>query len=359
MLPTTFRIASWFGSICLVAALAGGTRAEEPKAESWVMVSLQAEFHQQWLIRVDGGPVEQVKPTFDKAARKPAKPRPFPYGDFVEDDRRFVYTEPDPDTVGPGKKFKQERRFLKVCDADGSNAKVLQKGLRNGQFWLSRDAKSILCSAERESKWQPLRVFLDGSPPAVLSKTSSLESSGGQEYAGGKFIYMPVTGYDTRPVAFGTYTMRKGPIILIEGATETELVKEWISGALAITDDVSTMAYEAKGEDEATVLRLKNLKTGKIDEIPISAFHKDWNCQFRRFAFRPDGKALAVSRGAVVFREKGPLPGDEAVQHFGVVWLDGRKNRVKTFKVDAPLKAHGYHPEVDSVQWTTAPVAKK
>jgi hypothetical protein len=312
-------------------------------------------------IRVEGGPVKQM----------PAPPRtdgvkyrdlaPGVAGQEIDGGKRVVYVEDDRATIGDGKKFEDWRRRLMVVDADGKNPKQLLYGLDwRSPYQLTPDGKGVICGAEQDGKWYLFLVPLDGRPPKRLTTTPGVEHPSFRLLPDGRILCFVALGFHTEQLEIGTWTIGKGSVILLDGQKETVLFKDEIGGIPEMTSDVSKVARAGKDENGGVVV-VTDLATGKSNHTPVAQFNKDWRCRIGALKFRPDGKALAVgfSLGNVVFRQKGPEPGDECVQHFGVIWLDGRTERTQLFKVDAPLKEHGYYPEVRSLDWSRGSDEKK
>jgi hypothetical protein len=340
----------------LVAGVGSRVSAEEPNREAWVTVWTDLGC---WAIRVDGGPVKQVAtdlPPFDGGKWK-AVPGLQASGVLAPDGKHLLYTEEAPNV---GKKPGEERHRVVIADADGKNPKQVLTGLKVNQGCrVSPDGTTVVCGAEQDGKWHLYRVPFDGSAPVKLSQTSGIDSPVFRILADGRYLYRPTTGHHIEKVEIGTFTKSKGPAILIDGKKETVLIKETTSFP-EITLDATKMAQSGKNEKGEEVIEITDLKTQKKEEIPLKAFNKDWTCQFRSLKFSPDGKSLAVTffLGNVVFRQKGPLPGDDAVEHVGVVWLDGRKDRT-LFRVDQPAEKGGHFASIEGFAWSSAPAAKK
>jgi Tol biopolymer transport system component len=287
------------------------------------------------------------------------------YGLSIEDGQRAIYIEDVPETRGQGKAVEGWRRRVVIADAKGKNGKPLISGLgHNGTVVPHPDGKAVVCVAEVDGKWDVYRVPFDGTAPVRLSLTSGTDPVYAPAFRllpDGRVVYHAVAGRHVEKQQFGTFSTNKGAVVLTDGKKETVLLKEQIGGLPELTADATKMAVAGTSDTGAPVVEVTDLTTSKKEQFALSAFNKDWTCRFRELKFSPDGKALAVTffLGNVVFREKGPLPGDEAVQHFGVIWLDGRKDQTKLFQIDQPLKEHGYFPEIDVLEWAAAPVAKK
>jgi hypothetical protein len=339
---------------------------EEPKAksESWMHVYTMKG---SWVIRVDGGPAKQVewRPPEDK--RRKFIPDARTDGWLSPDGKSVLYFDEDPTTRGEGKKSDEARSRIMLADADGKNPKQVLTGLSwwAGYIYLTPDGKALVCGAEEKGKWYPFRIAFDGTV-AKLSETSGIDAPVVLPRTGGRYLYHPITEKETVKSGPFSSVVTKGPIIVIDGKKETVLVKE-PAGFPEFTMDVTKMARSGKNEKGQEVIEITDLKTGKKEEIPLTAFDKDWNGQFRWLKFSPDGNALAMlfsvgeTLGSVevVKRDKGPLPGDEAVEHFGVIWFDGRKDRTALFRIDQPREKGGRFAGIHDFEWLTEPPAKK
>jgi hypothetical protein len=248
-----------------------------------------------------------------------------------------------------------------IADADGKNPKQVLSGLHWARgFTISPDEKSVVCGAQQGKEWNLIRVSFDGSPPVKLCQTSGVACPLFRFLDEGRIVCAVRTGYHIEKHQFGTRTVGKGPVILIDGKKETVLIKE-TARFPEVSPDATRMALDGENEKGETVVEITDLKTRKKEEIPLKAFNKDWTCEFDRLKFGPDGKALLVtfSLGGVVFRRNGPLPGDEAVEHFGVIWLDGRKDRTAMFRIDQPREKNGHFAHLDHIEWSSMPPEKK
>jgi hypothetical protein len=323
----------------------------------------------KWAIRVDGGPPLQLE------AQPPARPDtpdevrlrdvgPGVYGWPIEGGKRVLYAEDLPETQGAGKKPPDWRRRLVIAGPKGEDPKTLMTGLHSydGCMFVP-DVKAVVCGAERDGKWHVYRVPFDGAEPTRLSRTPGTEGINFQLLADGRVAYLAITGKHKEAImiqgaVIGWTVSHVGAVVLSDGKTERVLIKESVGGLPAFAPDGSKMAVEgvtAKGE---AVVVVTDLRTDKSEEFPMSAFKKDWTCQFGKLHFSPDGRALAVgfSLGSVVVRAHGPIAGDEAVEHFGVIWLDGRKKRTAVFEVGQPHK--GGSRAVWELAWTRRPAGK-
>ncbi|QJW93662.1 TolB family protein [Frigoriglobus tundricola] len=364
----TLRTYCW---LALAFALGTGTTesAPVPPAEAWVFVQTEKG---KWAIRVDGGAPKQVeaeppvRPNDPKLVHLPDVKPVGVHAWEIENGKRVLYHEDVPETRGPGKKFEGWRSRLIVADAKGQNPKALITGLpRISEYTVTADGKAVVCVAEKGGKWGVYRVPFDGAEPTRLSRTDSTGPLGFQLLKDGRVAYFAVTGEHVEPLAIrgqvvGTTSTSVGTVVLTDGKTEKVLIKETRAGLPEFTADGSKMATVGTTDKGATVVVVTDLKTDKAEEFPVSAFHRGWKCQFGRLRFRPDGNALLVtfSLGSVVVRDNGPLPGDEAVQHFGVIWLGGRKPRTALFEIEQPRKENGHFPDIQWFEWTGRPAPK-
>jgi hypothetical protein len=104
-------------------------------------------------------------------------------------------------------------------------------------------------------------------------------------------------------------------------------------------------------KDEQAV-EVTDLKTGRKERFPVTVFNKDWTHRFGQAVFRPDGKAIVVS---LSHTKQVIRAGDDWVQHFGVIWLDGRRERTSVFKVEAPLFKGKFQFCIDRIEWSRGP----
>jgi hypothetical protein len=346
----------------VLAAVTTPSAAQAPDGmtESWVLVTTEKV---RCFVRVDGGPPKQV----DAPQPRRRDERGFQRwrggdrdGMAIEGGKRVVFREQDPATKG--KKFDDWRYRVMIADPDVNNPKQLITGLKWNQMpRLAPDGKSLFCGADEGGAWYLYRVPFDGSPPVKIGKVAGLDHPSYRVLPDGRALYMPVTAWHVENVQIGTWTTGKGPVILTDGKTETVLLKETVGGLPEVSDDASKMAVTGTNAAGERAVEVTDLKTGKSEQFLLKAFHKDWACQFGAAKFSPDGRAVAVTFafGGVVIREKGPRPGDEAEEHFGVAWLDGRKDRTALFRLDQPRKEHGYFHRIESLEWSAGPEAKK
>jgi hypothetical protein len=344
--------------------------APAPPEEAWVFVQTEKG---KWAIRVDGGAPKQVaaepppvRPNDPKTVRLPDVGPGGTYAWEVEGGKRVLYEEEVPETHAPGKAVSDWRMRLVIAEPKGKNPKTLLSGL--GRFSgreMTADGKAVVCGAEKDGKWDVYRVPFDGTEPTKLSRTAGTGGITCRLLQDGRVAYYAVTGQHVEPFVIngmkvGTTSTAVGTVALTDGKTEQVLVKDTRGGLPEFTADGSKMARATATDKGEAVVVVTDLKTNKSEEFPLSAFHKDWNCQFRAVRFSPDGKALLVGffLGNVVVRQNGPIAGDEAVQHFGVIWLDGRKQRTALFEIDQPRKEHGYFADLQRFEWTRRPVIK-
>jgi hypothetical protein len=358
------RMSVLFAAAVGLSAAAAG---EEPatKGEAWVGVRTEQG---SWVIRVAGGPAKQVAdPRAGQDDRfKAWKDIPggeFPFdrrGPYSPDGKTALYFEEDPATAGAGTKLIDRRHRVMLVGADGKDPKQLLTGLMWWPgFYLCPDGKSVVCGAEEKGKWYPFRVGFDGTV-TKLSETAGVSAPAVVPLPEGRILYCAQTGQGTvRNGPFSTVVTR-GPAILIEGKKETVLIKE-TDRSPSLSADAAKMAVAAADDKGEPVVRVTDRTTGKAEDFPVKGFRKDWACGVRELEFSPDGKALAVTfhLGGVVLRQKGPLPGDEAEEHFGVIWLDGRKDRTALFRVEQPPRKGGYFARIEDLRWSAGPPAKK
>jgi hypothetical protein len=348
------------GVLLAFAFLRASSAEPDAKREAWVQVWTEKG---RWLLRVDGGPPKQEPgpaPKQDERWKHIPSVKPGTYGILSPDGKRMLYADDDPETRGKGKKFDDARNRIMIADSEGKNPKQVLTGLKwNQNFRVSPDGKTVVCGAEQSGKWDLYRVPFDGSAPVKLSQTSGVDCPNFRFLADGRYLYGPVTGFHNEMIQFGTWTIGKGPVILLDGKKETVLLKEVIGELPEVTQDATKMAQALKNKKGEEVIEITDLKTETKEEIPLSKFNKDWTCRFDKLMFSPDGKALAVSffLGNVVIRPGGAIAGDEAVEHVGIVWLDGRKERIALFRIDQPGREKAVFPSVQRIEW--APPAKK
>jgi hypothetical protein len=338
--PTLLAVVA--AAVCAAAALAQPPAGKE--AERWLRVITSKGAR---LIRVAGGSVAQL-PTPAPDVYGLQKWIPFAangdthYGFPVGDGKRLIYRDDDW-IANRGKKLDDNRGKLFLADRDGSNPKLLLAGLpRNTEIEPGPDGTAVYCGAEQDGKWHLFRVPIDGSGPVRVSRTPGLASPTFRVLPDGRVVYMPATGWHVEKVAVGTWTTVKGPVLLTDGKTETVLVKEARGRLPEVSDDATRVAVAGRNDAGDHVVEVTEVKSGDAKQYRVKAFHQDWTCGFGDVKFSPDGRALAVtfSLGNVVFRQHGPIPGDEAVKHVGVIWLDGRRDRTRLIELDAGIPDH-------------------
>jgi hypothetical protein len=353
----------------LVALASASALSAEPKPEAWVEVCTRIEGVKGWRVRVDGGPPKQVETPLAQNKRwRYAPPRAEKSPDGKEtivfrvlalDDKRSILEETEPDSEASRKIT--DFQLMRIVLAEDSGQKVVLKNVVCfPEFRLCPDGKSVVCaSAQEKEKWYPYRVRFDGSKPTKLSETVSAFPPAIIALPNDRYVYHSITKMEVVTDGTDITWANKGPAILIDGKKETVLVKE-TSWPPEVSPDAGKMARVGTNEKGDEVIEVTDLKTGKKEEFSLKAFNKDWKCWFRQLKFGPDGKALAVTffTGAAA-RKKGPLPGDEAAEHFGVIWLDGRKDRTALFRIDQPRDRHGLYIPIDDIEWSSAPPEKK
>lgn len=326
-----------------------------------------------WLIRVDGGAVEQVVAPFegdkrwDSWGNIPGGDLDRRWGPRSPDKKKAMSFEEDPATVGEGKKIDARRNRVVLVDIDGKNDKQLLTGLSwwNGYVYPCPGGTAFVFGAEQNGKWYPFRVAFDGTVTR-LSETSGIDAPVVQPLADGRYLYHPITTQET--VVSGPFSSVRtsGPVLILDGKKETVLMKD-TSRVPSVSQDATKMALPGRNGKGEGLVTVTDLKTGKSEEILLSEFHREWKCEARELKFSPDGRALAVTFSVsdpvgnvgIQVRDKGPLPGDEAVEHFGVVWLDGRKQRTALFRVDQPREKNGHFAAIHDIEWSERPAKKK
>jgi hypothetical protein len=354
------RALAGFGVLVVFAS--ASALGAEPKPEAWVEVCTRTDGGKGWRVRVDGGTPKQVETPLAQYKRWRYAPRvPGLRGVLPLDDKRTALLEVEPDDEVSRKIAYFELNRIVFVEADDKKKVVLNNVVCWSDFRFGPDGKSVVCAvAEAKEKWYPFRVRFDGSKPTKLSETVSVFPPAIVALPNDRYVYHPITKMEVvkdGPVTTGFAI--KGPAILIDGKKETILVKE-TSRPPEVAPDATKMAQVTTNEKEDEVIEITDLKTGKKEEFSLKVFNKDWKCQFRQLKFDPDGKALAVTFFlGVVDRQKGPLPGDEAAEHFGVIWLDGRKDRTALFRVDLPRARNDTFAHIDDIEWSSAPPEKK
>jgi len=367
----TRRLFRWSGPALALVLVAGATAAAPvPPGEAWVFVQTEKG---KWAIRVDGGPPKQVEaehPPVESNGPKTIYLKDIrPSGRYaweIENGKRILYQEDVPETFGAGKEISEWRTRLVAADPKGQNPKALVTGLaRFSDYTLAADGKAVVCGIEKGGKWGVYRVPFDGTEPTKLSQTDGTDGIAFRTLRDGRIAYFAITGQHVEPAIIGgmkvgTVSTPAGVVVLIDGKAEKVLIKETAAGLPEFTADGSKMAARGTTDKGEPAVVVTDLKTDKSERFPLSAFHREWKCEFGNLRFRPDGNALAVtfSLGGVVYRKNGPLPGDEAEQHIGVIWLDGRKQRTALFEIDQPRKEKGYFPMLRWLEWTRRPALK-
>lgn len=359
MLAVVRHLAAVVSVGCLVPA---GTEPDPAaKPEAWVFVATEKG---RWVIRVNGGPPKQVtwdmpKPKWYRDWVSVPGPRGPVRGPAVENGKRVVYHEDDPDAK-VNKSGDRPHRLM-IVDRDGKNPARLLTGLQwNRPFQLAPDGKSVFCGAEADDQWHLFRVPLDGSPPVKVSHVAGQSGPKFHVLPDGRVLYMAVTGRYEEPLPFGKALTDTGPAILTDGKTERVLAKEVMHDLPQITDDAARLAATRLNAAGEWVVEVTDLQTGHAEQFPVRAFHKDWAGRFRDLRLSPDGRALAVRflPEPVMLRQNGPIAGDEALQHFGVIWFDGRKDRTALFQIDQQRMEHGYYPGIVILEWSAGPEVK-
>ncbi|HJZ56154.1 MAG TPA: hypothetical protein VKE74_14395 [Gemmataceae bacterium] len=325
----------------------------------------------RFLVRVQGGPVEQVSAGrtppislgsgWDLIPKDPHAQVPF----LAPNGKMVVYTVNDPAVKVKPEEYHKRRALLMVAEGKFGNARQLFSGLSDpSNLSWTKDSKAVVCFAEKDGEWHLYKVPVDGTPPTKLSKRPSLGGGSYQELNDGKFVYCVGTGsHDEKVPGYGISRVGKGDIILSEPTGETVLFKDTVE-SLSCADASPDARKAARGVigEKGGVLEVLDIKSGGVDRIPISVFNPDWKCRFGPMCFRPDGKAIATrfSLGHIIIRDNGKaMPGDECIEHFGVVWLDGRKDKLKLFRVQAPPRDFLPFGDIRHLEWSRGPEAKK
>jgi hypothetical protein len=331
-----------------------------PPAEAWLYVqTVKGDV----ALRVDGGPHRQ------DAAKFPARP---PESEWVaiegltasarpiEGGKRVVYTEEMPETVGGNNKREDRRYRLMVAGAKGEEQTAVLTGLDGYTFALAADGKSAVCGAEKGGKWDVYRVAFDGTPPKKLSRTPGIACPLILPLPDGRVVYHAVTGWHVKQLAADTrLTSGEGPVLLIDGETETVLVKKTHEGLPVFTADAGKMAGLVTTATGEAAVEVTDRKAGTSAVFPVSAFNKNWVCDFNELRFSPDGKALAVTFGSAFEFLYGRTPaGHAAYESVGVVWLDGRKNPISLYHVEVLQQKHKEYPLIRSLEWGPPPVTR-
>lgn len=358
-------------AVALVAGLvvaAAGARPPAPEAESWLRVTTPKGSR---LIRAAGGPAVQVPPPPARGVAPDhvhlTRKTGFVAARGLPGGKRVMYVEEDPATVPPGEKagplalatpgFKAggRRDRVVVADRDGGNPAVVLAGVR----WMSGlnfepDAAHAHFWAERDGKWFLFRVPLADPTPARLTRTGVALPAAHKVLADGRVLYQDVTGWEHEALPTASRTFPRGPVVLTDGKADTVVLKDWAGAFPEISDDGAKLAVAR--EHAVGVIELA---TGAAKEYPVAAFRAGWTCRVGQLRFRPDGRALAVGflRASDFGREKLPAPGDEAVYHVGVVWLDGRAGPPQLIEIDPAVQEWRRAPVVYSIEWAAAPPA--
>lgn len=366
--------------LALTAGFAVTATAQPPaagEAEAWVRVTTMKGSR---LIRVAGGPVVQVPPP-------PPGRGPEPVPEFahltvkgqlvgalvVAGGKKVLYSVEDPGTVPagekagllaratPGLKTDRRRNLLVLADRDGANPTTLLTGVQwlyAPSFWGGSTTPH--CWAERDGKWVLYRLPMADPTPVRLTKTGVASIPAYHALADGRVLYHEVTAWENEVVPIGVHTTGRGPVVLTDGKTDTVVLKDWVGTLPEISADGTKLAVPkttAAGEHVAEVI---DLPTGAAKQYRVKDFHADWTtCKVGTLRFSPDGRALAVGfRLASQYgREKGPAPGDEAIYHLGVVWLDGRPNPTRAIEVDPVLQDWRRLVGIYTPEWAAAPPA--
>jgi hypothetical protein len=350
----------------VVLALAGVSVAAEPPTapaphrspEKWVRAD---SFAGTWVVRVDGEPAKvRPKAPWALTGWKNLSDRRIAF--LIDGGKRMVYRQEDPANKGK-KKTDTWRDRLVLADADDRNAKVLLTGLMHDRpFHPTLGGTAVVCAAETGDKWHLFRVTFDGQPPVRISQAGSSEYPPHHVLPDGRCLYLAVTGWHHEkalPPLNGTTSCVKGPAILADGKAEKVLVKEVICDLPAITDDGSTLARQVFAPNGLPLIEISDLNTGAVERVRMREFNPNWTCEFSNLAFRPDGKALALTFSfPVLFRENGPIPGDEALHHVGVIWLDGRRNRTTLVRVNHPDRKDFLDGVIRRIEWWGPPEGK-
>lgn len=353
----TIRISLALAFGCVTASLLA---APAPPTEYWVYIdTVKGEV----ALRVGGGPPRQEAaklPAGKDERRRMTVPGVFEEALPIDGGKRVVYSEPIPETFGIGKKLGELRHRLVVASAKGENPTTVFTGLGENKFHLATDGKSAVCGAEKGGKWDVYRVAFDGTPPEKVSKTHGVGCPQVLLLPDGRIVYHAAAGWHVEQLSEDAQsTCGEGPVLLVDGTTETVLVKRTHEGLPTFSANARKMAVRTTTVKGEAAVEVTDLKTGAAAVFPVSAFKKGWDCEFSEVHFSPDGTALAVTFGfgfKVLFNHT--LFDHESLKCVGIVWLDGHNNSVALHHVEVLRQKHKKYPLIGSLEWGPPAVTK-
>jgi hypothetical protein len=245
------------------------------------------------------------------------------------DGRKVLYEMHDPRAA-------RINGVIVVTDIDGKNHKQLTDTKQDFNPTWSPDGKKIVFLSNRaKGEWHLFSLDADAEKDNAeqITREPVTDNCKPCYAADGRLIYTVARGQTDNKVPLMD-------LVAFDGKKLTEIVKNSYVIESLVSPNGTKLAYLVPNE-----LVIHDLKTGKEQKHPMKEVNPDWRVTYVKTLWRRDSEAIAFALGFLAELQQGIVsPGAD---HVGVLWLDGTKPAMRTFKVGEGCGLFAWYTDED------------